>query len=100
MLLSSRTLLEDFFPLSTLPFASERLSPPCRHPAMLEHQVSTRLGSSSPSEAKSLRLVYVFSLVGSLGSGNSQGSKLVDTVGPPMGLPLSSDLSILLTVFP
>ena len=76
-----------------------------RHTHSLGHQVSTTLGTSSPTEARQgsllvhmcqgLRPVCVYSLVGGLISGSNQGSRLVDTVGLPMGLSSHSVPSIL-----
>ena len=95
---SSRSPIPEFFTPSPLPFASERMPHPHpRHPPSLEHQVSTGLGTSSPTGARQsspllhIRLghgpAHVCSLVGGLISVNSEGSRLVDTVGLPMGLP-------------
>ena len=109
MVPSSQPLLEEFFSPSLLPFTSERESP-CRHPPSLGHQVSTRLGTSSPTEARqgSPSATYVpgtsgqpiCSLVGGLVSRCSEGSRLVDTVGLPMGLPFPSAPSILPLTLP
>ena len=90
-------------PHPLFPFPSKRLLPTPLHPPSLKHQDSTGLGTSSPSEARQgmlhifqvLGLACICSLVGCLVSGSSQGSRLVDTVGLPMGLPSPSAPSAL-----
>jgi hypothetical protein len=81
--------------------------PLSQHPPSLGHQVSTRLGTSSPTEARQdspllhvcQGTVHVCSLVGDLASGSSEGSGLVDTLVLPIGLPSPSLPSILSLTF-
>jgi hypothetical protein len=72
---------------------------------LLSSSVTTGVGASSSTETsqdsplllmcQGLGTSPVCSLVGSLVSGSSQGSRLVDIVGFPMGLPSSSVPSVL-----
>ena len=77
------SLSQNSFLHSPLHFTSERV-PLTLYPPTLRHQVSTRLGTFSPTEARQgyicaggLRPAHVCSLVGGLVSGNSQSSGLV-----------------------
>jgi hypothetical protein len=102
MLPYSWSPLQEFFIPSPLPLRgcspthpSPLLPPPKpQHQSSLEHQVSTGLGASSPTEGRQnsplLHIcwvghgpVHVCSLVGGLVSGSSEGSGLVDTVVLP-----------------
>ena len=70
------------------------------HPPLLGHRVSIGLSTSSPTEARQgspllhmcwgHRPAYVCPLLFGLVSGSSEGSRLVDTVVLPMGLPALS----------
>ena len=117
MLSPSKLPLPEFFIPFLLPFASEGCSPthtpaphltPC-HPSSLGHQVSTELGTSSPSDTRQVlyykctrghRPAHICSLVSGLVSGSSHESRLVDTVGLSMRLPSPSAPSILPLTLP
>jgi hypothetical protein len=80
------------------------VSPP-PYPATLVHQITVGLGSLSPIEARhGSPLLHtclgpgpapLCSMVGGSFSGSSPGSRLVDTVGLPVGLPSPSRPSTL-----
>ena len=91
------------------PFISEKNVLP--YPAALGYQVWTGLGTPSSTENRQgnpllhtcwgdLGPAGVCFLVGGLVCGSSQGSRLVDTVGLPMGLPSPSIPSILPLTLP
>ena len=115
--LQSFCLHPDVSPLPVLP---HRDPPPSPLRGQLHHLVSpfcstwfinsAGLVASSPTEVrlvspllhmcKGPQISCAFSLVGGSVSESSQGSRLVDTVGLPISLPLSSVPSLLLITLP